>query len=68
MARIQKNLYGHYRDSSRWMQLIYRGLRDLRGIHENWFYLPMQKVLKIRFRMSSLVVTPVRASRAVRDS
>lgn len=39
---------------------------DLEGTSWTWFYLPMQKVLKMRFRMSSLVVAPVISSRGRR--
>ena len=35
---------------------------------EEQIYFPMQNLLKMRLRMSSLVVEPVRASRALRDS
>lgn len=46
--------------------MLFTGLLTGRGWDRH--YLPMQKVEKIRLRMSSLVVVPVRSSRARRDS
>jgi hypothetical protein len=68
-VRLPQNPFGHYRRAYLHVYKIFRSCSlDDSGTGGKSSYLPMQNLLKMRLRMSSVVVVPVRVSREWRAS